>query len=280
MVNIADLRLDKTEAPHATAARPGRPARFVPAAIVLIILAVPAAYLLWPHRSSPASVRVQTQQVTPRTHPEPVAEPGADITLPPLDATDPLVRQLVSALSSHPTVTAWLTTDHLIQNFTLVTLTIAEGRSPAKQLTVIKPVGAFRAGVDGTTEYIDPASYQRYDRYADAIASVDARGAARLYATLKPRITEAYRQLGDPDGEFDPTLRRAIVELLRTPTVDGRVVLARKSVNYTFADPALESLSGAQRQFLRMGPRNVRLIQQKLREIAPYLGIDLARSGT
>jgi hypothetical protein len=67
---------------------------------------------------------------------------------------------------------------------------------------------------------------------------------------------------------------------LRTPTVDGRVVLGRKSVNYTFADPALESLSGAQRQFLRMGPRNVRLIQQKLREIAPYLGIDLARSGT
>ena len=96
---------------------------------------------------------------------------------------------------------------------------------------------------------------------------------------MKPRITDAYRQLGDPEGEFDPTLTRALVELLRTPVVDGRIALTRKSVDYQFADPALESLSGAERQLLRMGPRNVRLIQQKLREIAPYLGIDLPRSG-
>jgi DUF3014 family protein len=280
MVNIADLRLDKTEPLASAAHRAGRPARFLPLAIVAMILAVPAVYLLWPHRSSPASVHVETQQISPRTHAEPPAEPAANIEVPPLEETDPLVRQLVSALTSHPTVTAWLATDHLIQNFALVTLNIAEGRSPSKQLTAIKPTGVFRAASDRTTEYIDPASYQRYDRYADAFAGVDARGAARLYATLKPRITEAYRQLGDPEGEFDPTLTRAIAELLRTPTVDGRVALSRKSVNYTFANPALESLSGAQRQFLRMGPRNVRLVQQKLREIAPYLGIDLTRSGT
>jgi hypothetical protein len=249
-------------------------------AIIAIIITVPAAYLLWPHHVSPASVHVQTQQVTPQPRAALTAEPGANIDVPALDQTDPLVRQLLSALSSHPTVTAWLTTNHLIQNFALVTQTIAEGRSPSKQLRVIKPVGEFRTATDGTSEYIDPASYQRYDRYADAIAAIDAREAARLYATLKPRITEAYRQLGDPDGEFDPTLTRAIVELLRTPVVDGRVALSHTSVNYTFDDPALESLSGAQRQFLRMGPRNVRLIQQKLREIAPYLGIHLARAGT
>jgi hypothetical protein len=276
MVNIADLSLDKTAAPPQHAGRPGR---FVPVAIVAIVLAVPAAYLLWPHRS-PAAVHVQTQQISPRTHAEPLAEPAADIVVPPLDETDPLVRQLVSVLSGHPIVTAWLATDHLIRNFALVTLNIAEGHSPSKQLTAIKPSGAFRAAThDGTTEYIDPASYQRYDRYADAVAALDARAAARLYATLKPRITEAYRQLGDPAGEFDPTLRRAIVELLRTPIVDGRVALSHKSVNYTFADPALESLSGAQRQFLRIGPRNMRLVQQKLREIAPYLGIDVTRPG-
>jgi hypothetical protein len=46
-------------------------------------------------------------------------------------------------------------------------------------------------------------------------------------------------------------------------------------VSYEFGDARLESLSGAQRQFLRMGPRNVRLIQDKLRELAPLLGMDL-----
>jgi len=263
MVNIADLRLDKAEAPP-TAPRLGRAGRLVPIAIIGIVLATPVAYLLWPHRS-PASVHVQTQQISPRAQAGLIAEPGAAIVLPPLDETDPLVRQLVSALSSHPTVAAWLATDHLIHNFALVTQDIDEG--------------VFRAAGDESTEYIDQASYQRYDGYADAIASIDARGAARLYATLKPRITDAYRQLGDPEGEFDPTLTRALVELLRTPVVDGRIALTRKSVDYQFADPALESLSGAERQLLRMGPRNVRLIQQKLREIAPYLGIDLPRSG-
>jgi hypothetical protein len=279
MVNIADLRLDRTDAPPAS---PGtaRPRRLVPLAIIAIVLAVPTAYLLWPYRTAPPSVRVQTQQISPRTQAAPIAEPGADIALPPLDQTDALVRQLLSELSSHPVVGAWLATDHLIQNFALATQTIAEGRSPSKQLKALKPIGGFRtAGVE-TAEYIDPASYQRYDRYADAIAAIDARGAARLYATLKPRITEASRQLGDPDGEFDAVLTRALNELLRTPVVDARIALTRTSVDYQFADPALESLSGAQRQFLRMGPRNVRLIQQKLREIAPYLGIELTRSET
>ena len=51
------------------------------------------------------------------------------------------------------------------------------------------------------------------------------------------------------------------------------MALASKSVAYEFADPRLQSLSSAQRQFLRMGPRNVRLIQAKLREIAPLMGI-------
>jgi hypothetical protein len=27
---------------------------------------------------------------------------------------------------------------------------------------------------------------------------------------------------------------------------------------------------------LRMGPRNIRIVQQKIREIAPYMGIDPA----
>jgi len=44
-------------------------------------------------------------------------------------------------------------------------------------------------------------------------------------------------------------------------------------VAYEYADPRIQSLSSVQRQFLRMGPRNVKLVQAKLREIAPHLGI-------
>jgi hypothetical protein len=55
--------------------------------------------------------------------------------------------------------------------------------------------------------------------------------------------------------------------------VEGEVRLNADRVSYRFADPALESLAAAQRQFLRMGPRNVRIVQAKLREIAGYLAI-------
>ena len=61
--------------------------------------------------------------------------------------------------------------------------------------------------------------------------------------------------------------------LLRTPIVDHDVQLRTDKVTYGFADPALENLSKVQRQFLRMGPRNVQRVQLKLREVAHYLGI-------
>ncbi len=42
---------------------------------------------------------------------------------------------------------------------------------------------------------------------------------------------------------------------------------------YEFADPDLAELAPAQKQFLRMGPRNMRLVQAKLRAVAPRLGL-------
>lgn len=199
------------------------------------------------------------------------AEPGDAIDLPPLDASDPAVRELIAKLSSHPRVAAWLTTDGLIRNFAVVTVNIADGRGPADHLKSVTPTGPFQARKDGGTVTLDPTSYSRYDGHADAVGALDARGVARLYATLKPRIDDASKELGV--ANFDATLERAIVALLRTPVVEGDVPLNADSVSYKFADPALESLTPAQRQFLRMGPRNMRIVQDKLREIAGHLGI-------
>jgi hypothetical protein len=44
-------------------------------------------------------------------------------------------------------------------------------------------------------------------------------------------------------------------------------------VGYAFADPRDEGLTPAQKQLLRMGPGNARIVQAKLREIALALGI-------
>ena len=200
------------------------------------------------------------------------AEPGEEIALPPLDESDPLVRDLVVRLSSHPRVAAWLTTDRLIRNFAVSVVNIADGRTPAKHLGKVAPAGPFQVQGEGEQLYADPRSYARYDGHADAVGALDARGTARLYATLKPRIDEANRELGSQE-DFDATLARAIVSLLRTPVVERDVLLRADGVAYAFADPTLEALTPAQRQLLRMGPRNQRIVQDKLREIARYLGI-------
>jgi hypothetical protein len=49
------------------------------------------------------------------------------------------------------------------------------------------------------------------------------------------------------------------------------LVTARGAV-YSYAKPALENLSPAQKQLLRMGPDNVKRVQIKLRELRDALG--------
>jgi hypothetical protein len=185
------------------------------------------------------------------------------------------VRELVRRITSHPTVLAWLATDGLIRNFTVVVENIVEGTTPAGHLKALRPSAPFQVVERNGELFIDPKSYERYDAIAAAAGSVDPAGAARVYATLKPRIEEAYAELGVKPAEFDRALERAIVVLLRTPIVDGpiRVEPQEKGIGYRFADPKLENLTGAQKQLLRTGPRNVRAIQSALRQLAVALGI-------
>jgi hypothetical protein len=244
-------------------------------AVVVLILVAGGAWYFWPRgvpRESPQPTTgrpVQPQTSTIRLP----AEPGEDIDLPPLDATDAIVRELVTRLSSHPRVAAWLTTDGLIRDFVAIVLNISQGQTPTPHLGHVKPDGQFQPQKDGARLRIDPASYRRYDGYAGAVAGLDAQGAARLYATVKPRIEEAYQGLGAPDGTFDRTLEKAIIRLLETPIVEGDIGLQSTTVSYSFADPALEGLAPVQRQFLRMGPANMRAVRAKLVEIAGFLGI-------
>ena len=272
-----DVDLDKsaTEEPPGIGPQRARVLGLI-GVVAVLVLALVLAYLYVRRPASspaPAASAAATEPKPPSTS---SAEPGEQIELPPLDQTDALVRQLIGQLSSHPTVAAWLTTDGLILNFALVTQRISNGESPASDLGPTGPVPAFRVRTSRGDLFIDPASYRRYDRYAQAVSSVDARGAARLYATLKPRILEASQRLERPARDFDPVLHRAIVELLQVPVVHGEVELAPHGIGYAFVDARLERLSAAQKHLLRMGPENVQTIQAKLREIADYLGIPVA----
>ena len=207
--------------------------------------------------------------------PEPPAAPPESVpgtTLPPLGESDATVRELARGLSSHPELSRWLSGERLIQRFVTVVDNIAEGESPRPHLLFLAPEASFQTVTRDGRLYIDPRSYARYDTAADVIASLDPQASVQLYRQLQPLCDEAYRELGHPPGGFDDVLAKAIQALLATPAIDGDIELRPKVISYAFADPRLEALSPAQRHFLRMGPRNVRLIQGELRALAAALG--------
>lgn len=203
-------------------------------------------------------------------------EPVEPIELPPLDETDAVVRRLVGALSLHTGVAAWLATDGLIRTFVVAVENIATGQTPAKHLRALKPAGAFRVIERDEHLVADPRSYARYSQIAGVVQSFDAGGAARVYATLKSRIEQAYRELGHQES-FDRALERTIVALLEVPVLDDDVTMAPKGALYVYDDPRIERLTAAQKQLARMGPRNVRVIQAKLRDVALELGMRAER---
>ena len=248
-------------------------------AALLAAAAIAAAYLVFRGGSTPE--RTATAEAPPPAKTQQPVQPlGGDamsITVPPLDETDALVRTLVGALSSHPRVAAWLATEGRIRNFTLVVTDIAEGKTPATSLRTLRPTSPFRVAERSGDLYLDPRSYERYTGFADALASIDPAGAARLYATLKPRIEEAHREMEHPDQPFDRVLERAIVLLLKTPVEEGPVRVEPRGIVYGFADEDLEDLTPAQKQLLRMGPRNARAVQRTLHAMALALGIPSER---
>jgi Protein of unknown function (DUF3014) len=265
MADFDELKLDKSAAP---------PPPPQPRWILIIALAVllVAAVALWFYFRSPPDVaeNVQPNAVVTRTL-EPAAKAPAE--LPPLDASDAMVRDLVRALSQHPTVASLLTTDQLIRTFAVSIRNIAEGDTPSRHLKTIQPGGALKTERRGNRTYIDPASYARFDPHAAAVQGIDPAGAAQVYRTLKPRLEEAYREVAGPEANFERAFAQAIARLLATPVVEGPIAVKPTVAGYAYADPALESLPRAQQQLLRMGPANVRIVQEKLRAIAREIGV-------
>jgi Protein of unknown function (DUF3014) len=277
-----ELEVGATEVEAATNGVPARsPLVPILAAVATIVIGAAAVltWLLLPRKpaETPPPSAAAAPAVEPSASPEASPEASPPVSLPGLDASDALVRDLAKGLSSRPELAAWLATDALVRKFVAVVDNVADGASPAPHLKFLAPKDRFRAAGDGFRFTLDPKGYDRYDTVAQVVASLDAAGSARLYGTLQPLLTEAYRDLGYPQGDFSATLERAIARLVRTPVVEKPIALVPHGLSYRFAEPKLESLSAAQKHLLRMGPRNQSMIQSKLREIAAALGIPAER---
>ena len=245
-------------------------------AVLVIVVAV--IYFSWirPGLKDEVVEIVEAPTATPEAQPTPtlaerLSERLAGTTL---KTSDTVVRELVAELSSNPKLVAWLANEDLIRRFVAAVDNTANGISPTSQLDFMRPKGKFQVVEAGDEVTIDPKSFDRYGLATQVIVSLDTDGCAALYSELEPLIDDAYAEISPPGSRFSDRLEAAFDHLLEVTPPSGNIEVKRKVVTYVYVDESLESLSGAQRQLLRMGPENVLLIKAKLRDLKASLQVN------
>jgi len=245
------------------------------ALLVIVIVAV-----IWWLRPGGGGTPVETVAMATPV-PEPTPTPGLEDRLSlrlagtTLGTSDAVVRELAAGLSANPKLAAWLINEDLVRRYVASIDNIASGVSPKTQLEFLRPADEFEVDVKGGDVFVvDPSSYHRYDLPAQVFASLDTAGTVALYHELKPLVDEAYAEIGPRGRSFDDRLDAAFDQLLAVPVLTGPARVNERVVTYAWADEELEGLSSAQRHLLRMGPKNVSLIQGKLRELKAALAAE------
>jgi len=249
--------------------------------VLLIFIAIGLAfYLFFYHPSEePTPIGQPGEKESPLPpSPQALQEKEKEISLIPyvgLEKSDARMRKEAKGLSPHPKIAEWLKNENIIWIITAAVDNIADGLSPRAHLSFLSPQKGFEVTGKSPKLYLDPQGFNRYNLVADVFSSLDAQATIRTYKELKLYFQGAYRELGYPNRDFQETLVRAMVELLHAPIIEGKILLEEEEegINYRIVDDYLEDLSDAQKHLMRMGPKNVRKIQAKLREMALALEV-------
>lgn len=200
---------------------------------------------------------------------EPVIEPVTPIIIPSLDESDVEVKHALTEFYT-PQLLNLIVNDDIIRRVVVFVDNLAQGKLAQKHTPFIKPLEPFTA-VEDDILTISPQSYQRYDVYVDLFTQIPPKQAVALYQQYSVLFDEAYQEIGYPDKPFTGTMREAIDVILTTPVVTGNVPLIAQSVTYKFAYSEWEQLPAAQKQLLRMGPKNLKKLKAALKRIKQEL---------
>ncbi len=246
--------LERTPSPAYGGGPSGGGPSLVPIAVggVLIVALLGAgAWWMWrtpaPTNTTPAGVAATE---APITQPAPPA-----VELPALDDMDGFLRPLLSALSNRPELARWLATDDLVRQLAAAIDQASQGDNPAGGFKELAPRSGMAVSRRNNRRSIDPASYRRFDGLVTTVTSIDASAVARIYKTIRPRLNQAYQNMGHPGGNVDTAVGQALDILLDTPVVKGPVTLVEGAgARWSYEDEDLESLTPTQKQLIRMGP--------------------------
>lgn len=252
----------------------GRRALWIAGGVFATLVLLAAGGYLWLRDSTePPPAASPVASAVPAPSAEPSATP-TPLTLPSLEESDALVRELARALTRNRLFGTWLEAQDLVRRLAAAVVAVAEASPLHQPLDFLAPEGSFSVVESRGRLVIAKKSYARYDAIASAFASVDAGAAVAVMRQLEPLLDAACRELGQ-DGGFAALLERAAHTLLATPIPEREIEVRRvmrAQVRYEYAVPELEALRPAQKHLLRMGPDNARKVTAKLRELLVALG--------
>lgn len=245
--------LERTPSPGFGSPPPGDGPPLMPIAIGGAVIVVLLGAGAWWMSRKPDATNASPQAVTATE--APITAPAPPVALPPLDEMDAFLRPLLSALSNRPELARWLATDDLVRQLAAAIDQASQGDNPAGGFKELAPPSGLAVARRNNRRIIDPNSYKRYDGLVTTVTSLDASAVARIYKTIRPRLNEAYQNMGHPGGDVDVAVQQAIDILLKTPLVKGPVALVEGAgARWAYEDPSLESLTSTQKQLVRMGP--------------------------
>lgn len=217
----------------------------------------------------PPAVEVTNSELeTPEfIEPVQVEEPSPE----PLDVSDLAVKQSILAITKMPVLSTILINEGILDKVVATVLNTAENKISANTSLATAPSEAFSVFKQAGRLYIEPSAFTRYNVYAQTFAEVETDNLIALLDQYEPELVNKFTEIAPPGMTFHDTVLAAINVLLDTPIIKLPVEVSTNRAMYEFTNPQLEALSPPQKQLLRMGPYNVRIVKRKLRELREAL---------
>ena len=215
---------------------------------------------------SPIMTAIEEPAPEPSEPPPPPPEPVED-PLPRLEESDDAVRDAVGDIPLGTAGQQYLIPGNIIERSASLIYLMAQGDVPYKLLPVSRPKAAFPIRDDGTQVVTDPAGFERYDALTQWLQSLDLESLLSSLEWFIPLFKEAWSYYGEDPAAFDMAVVITLDLVIATPEIDlSEARLIRKEAVWIFEDPAIEGLAPIQKQVLRMGPENAKILKAKAAE--------------
>ncbi len=185
-----------------------------------------------------------------------------------IDGSDQQVREAAGELS--PTVADWLVPQHQVRKWVAMIDQMAGFRLPNKNLPGQYPKEPFLVIKTEKGIANDPGNYRRWDPLVSAVTALNPKKVAIYYKKWSPFLESSYNELGNPQS-FDNQLRATIEHLLIVEPIPVDTELRRPKVFYEYADPVLENADPLSKWMWRLGPENMKKLQDWLKRLESYL---------